>query len=89
MNASRRFDAPWPVVLAEMADFVALARLASGGNYAAMEVVVRLSRTVPAEWLASAEFQAFRSALESLPRCQVRFEAVDRPLHAVDIKIQR
>jgi hypothetical protein len=88
MKAYRTFDAPWPAVLAELADFVALARLASGGHYAALTATVKLSRTVPAERLGSPEFLAFRAALESLPRCRVEFTAVDRPFHSVDIKIQ-
>lgn len=89
VSHGRRFDAPWPAVLAEMADFVTLARLSVGGNYQAMEVRVRLSRSVPFEFLTKPEFQNFRAALEGLPRCRVRFEPVDHPYHSLGIEIRR
>lgn len=89
VSHGRRFDAPWPAVLAEMADFVTLARLSVGGRYEALEVRVRLSRSIPPECLAAPEFQAFRAALEALPRCRARYEPVDRPFHSLDLEIRR
>jgi hypothetical protein len=92
MKLSRDFASPWPLVLAEMKDFVDLARLATGGDYREMAVKVAVSRKVPAERLypsPSSPFGRFRAALEALPRCEVAYTAADRPAHRVIVEIQR
>jgi hypothetical protein len=91
-SMSRDFVATWPAVLAEMKDFVGLARLATGGDYREMAVRVVISKKVSAERLdssLSSPFGQFRAALEALPRCRVEFAAADSPAHRVDIEIQR
>jgi hypothetical protein len=91
-SISRDFVATWPAVLAEMKDFVALTRLATGGDYREMSVRVVISKKVSAERLdssLSSPFGQFRTMLEALPRCRVEFAAADCPAHSVDVEIQR
>lgn len=89
MMFHRTFNIPWPAVLAELTDFVNQARLATAGQYQTLEVSVKLSKALPPEYLLTPEFLAFRSGLENLPACRVRFAAVDEPYHSIDIDIQR
>jgi len=92
MNRHREFNAPWPAVLAEMQDFVELARLSAGGDYRQLRVAVRLDARLPGQALASAPALAFKQWLQALPRCQPPpqgfFARHDRPVHRIDIDIE-
>jgi len=80
MNRHREFNAPWPAVLAEMQDFVELARLSAGGDYRQLRVAVRLDARLPGQALASAPALAFKQWLPAaLPAAAARLLRPPRP----------
>lgn len=89
---ARAFNSPWPVVLAEIADFANLVRLRTAGAYTTFGVTAGISRSVPPEYLATPEFEAFEAALrvfESLPGGSVVIRADDHPAHYIRIDVTR
>lgn len=94
ISHSRDFDAPWPVVLAEMKDFVDLVRLhATGRSYRRMTVRVRLSQTALArQGIPEAGLQPwfgeFRALMAALRDCQFEPIATEEPTHKINIFVE-
>jgi hypothetical protein len=86
---SETFVAPWPVVLAEMKDFLDLWFLVRSKASGPTAIRIFISKVLVGAGELQPHVRRFRASLAGIPDCRIELKATREAAHRIDIEYGR